>query len=181
VLKKYGLAPEVDVKLRALFGNHPLRLSALQAGQVDGTVMSMPYNKMAVKMGFRELVHLREVIQTPQGGLVATVQKIRREPDLVLRSIKAALMANRFLKENKGEFTKLLAKESGIHDPAVAGLVHEEAVKLFSDNGLVSDDAMQEFIANSKEALKVFREVSASEVADFSFARRAVKEISEGK
>ena len=53
VLKKYGLVPEVDVRLRALFGNHPLRLSALQAGQIDGTVMSMPYNKMAVKDGFQ--------------------------------------------------------------------------------------------------------------------------------
>jgi ABC-type nitrate/sulfonate/bicarbonate transport system substrate-binding protein len=181
VLKKYGLVPEADVKLRALFGNHPLRLSALQAGQIDGTIMSMPYNKMAVKMGFRELVHLREVIKTPQGGLVTTVQKTRSEPELVLRSIKAALTANRFLKENKGEFIKLLAKESGIHDHVVAGLVHEEAVKLFSDNGLVSDEAMQEFIANSKEALKVSREVSISEVADFSFARRAVSEKREGK
>src|SRR5438445_3715080 len=116
VLKKYGLVPEVDVKLRALYGNHPLRLSALQAGQIDGTLMAMPYNKMAVKMGFRELVHLREFIKTPQGGLVTTVQKIRSEPDLVLRTIKAALMANRFLRENKGEFTKLLARESGIQD-----------------------------------------------------------------
>ena len=58
VLKEYGLVPEVDVKIRALYGNHPLRLSALQAGQIDGTVMSMPYNKMAVKIGFKELVHL---------------------------------------------------------------------------------------------------------------------------
>ena len=177
VLKKYGLVPEVDVKLRALFGNHPLRLSALQAGQIDGTIMTMPYNKMAVKMGFRELVHLREVIKTPQGGLVTTVQKIRSEPDLILRTVKAALMANRFLKENKAEFIKLLAKESGIHDPVVAGLVYDEAVNLYSDNGLVSDDAMQEFIANSKETLKVSREVSLSEVADFTFARRAVIEL----
>ena len=181
VLKKYGLVPEADVKLRALFGNHPLRLSALQAGQIDGTIMSMPYNKMAVKMGFRELVHLREVIKTPQGGLVTTVQKTRSEAELVRRSIKAALTGNRFLKENKGEFIKLLAKESGIHDQVVAGWVHEEAVKLFSDNGLVSDEAMQEFIANSKEALKVSREVSISEVADLSFARRAVSEMREGK
>src|SRR5499433_2689066 len=73
LLKKYGLVPEKDVKLRALYGNHPLRLSALQAGQIDGTVMAMPYNKMAVKISFRELVHLREVIHTPQGGLVTTV------------------------------------------------------------------------------------------------------------
>jgi ABC-type nitrate/sulfonate/bicarbonate transport system substrate-binding protein len=181
LLKKYGLMPETDVRLRALFGNHPLRLSALQAGQIDGTVMAMPYNKMAVKMGFRELVHLREVIKTPQGGLVTTVQKIRSEPDLVLRAVKAALMANRFLKENKGEFIKLLAKESGIHDSIVAGLVYEEAVKLYSDNGLISDDAMQEFIANSKESLKVSHEVSISEIADFSFARKAVSEIKESR
>ena len=59
----------------------------------------------------------------------------------------------------------------------VAGLVYEEAVKLYSDNGLISDDAMQEFIANSKESLKVSREVSLSEIADFSFARRAMSEL----
>ena len=177
LLKKYGLVPEVDVKLRALFGNHPLRLSALQAGQIDGTIMTMPYNKIAVKMGFRELVHLREFIKTPQGGLVTTVQKIRTEPELVLRAVKAALMANRFLKENKSDFMKLLAKESGVNDPVVAGLIHEEIVKLYSDTGLISDDAMQEFIANSKETLKVSREVSISEVADFSFARKAMSEL----
>ena len=181
VLKKYGLVPEVDVKLRALFGNHPLRLSALQAGQIDGTIMTMPYNKMAVKMGFRELVHLREFIKTPQGGLVTTTQKIRSEADTILRTIKTALLANRFLKENKGEFVKLLAKESGVHDPVVAGLIHEEIVKLYSDTGLISDEAMQEFIATSKETLKVSREVSFAEVADFSFARKAMGEIKEGR
>jgi NitT/TauT family transport system substrate-binding protein len=177
VLRKYGLTPETDVKLRALYGNHPLRLSALQAGQIDGTVMSMPFNKMAVKLGFRELVQLRDFIKTPQGGLVTTLQKIRGEPEMILRTVKATLHGNRFLKENKVEFTKLLTKESGVHDPVVAGLIHEEIVKLYSDTGIVSDDAMQEFIANAKEALKTSRDVSFAEVADFSFARRAVSEL----
>lgn len=181
VLKKYGLVPEVDVKLRALFGNHPLRLSALQAGQIDGTVMSMPYNKMAVKLGYKELVHLREIIKTPQGGLVTTMQKIRGEPDLILRTIRAVLLANRFLKQNKNDFAKLLAKESGIHDPVVAGLIHEEIIKLYSDTGVVSDEAIQEFIANSKETLKSTREIAASEIADLSFARRAAGEIKDSK
>lgn len=177
VLKKYGLAPEQDVKLRTIFGNHPLRLSALQAGQIDGTIMTMPYNKMAVKMGFRELVHLRDFVKTPQGGLVTTLQKIRAEPDAILRAVKAALAGNRFLKENKAEFIKLLAKESGVNDPPVAALIHEEVVKLYSDNGVVSDEAMHEFIATAKETLKITREVSFSEVADFSFARRAAGEM----
>jgi len=177
VLKKYGLTPDADVKIRVLFGNHPLRLSALQAGQIDGTVMAMPFNKMAVKMGFRELVQLRDIIKTPQGGLVTTLQKIRGEPEIIVRTIKAALMGNRFLKENKGEFEKLLAKESGVRDPVVAGLIHEEIVKLYSDNGVISDEAMQELIASSKEVLKTSRDVSFAEVADFSFARRAVSEL----
>ena len=98
-----------------------------------------------------------------------------------MRSDQSRPAANRYLKENKGEFTKLLAKESGVHDPVVAGLIHEEIVKLYSDTGLVSDEAMQEFIANSKETLKSSREILFSEVADFSFARKAVSELKESK
>jgi hypothetical protein len=76
---------------------------------------------------------------------------------------------------------KLLAKESGVQDQAVASLIHEEIIKLYSDSGLVSDEAMQEFIATAKETLKVSREVSGAEVADFSFARKAVIELREGR
>jgi hypothetical protein len=76
---------------------------------------------------------------------------------------------------------KLLAKESGVHDLVVAGLIHEEIVKLYSDTGVISDEAMQELIGSSKEVLKTSREVSFAEVADFSFARRAVDEIREAK
>jgi hypothetical protein len=64
-----------------------------------------------------------------------------------------------------------------VHDPVVAGLIHEEIVKLYSDTGIVSDDAMQEFIANAKESIKSSRDVSFAEIADFSFARRAVSEL----
>jgi hypothetical protein len=64
-----------------------------------------------------------------------------------------------------------------VRDPVVAGLIHEEIVKLYSDNGVISDEAMQELIASSKEVLKTSRDVSFAEVADFSFARRAVSEL----
>jgi hypothetical protein len=85
------------------------------------------------------------------------------------------------LKQNKGEFVKVLAKESGIYDPMVAELVHEEAVKLYSDTGLISDEAMHEFISASKESLKTSREVAVSEVADFSLASRAATELRAGR
>jgi hypothetical protein len=36
---------------------------------------------------------------------------------------------------------KLPAKESEIHDQEVAGLIHEEIGKLYSDTGVASDEA----------------------------------------
>jgi hypothetical protein len=38
----------------------------------------------------------------------------------------------------------------------------------------------QEFIANSKEAVKTSRQVAASEIADFNLARRAAGELKDG-
>jgi hypothetical protein len=63
----------------------------------------------------------------------------------------------------------------------VAALIHEEIINLYSDTGLVSDEALQEFIVNSKEALKSSRQVSPSEIADLSFARRASADLKGGK
>jgi len=53
----------------------------------------------------------------------------------------------------------------------------EEAVKFFRYR-LVSDGVMQEFIAKSKETLKVLGRFRFTEVADFSFARRAISDLS---
>jgi len=45
---------------------------------------------------------------------------------------------------------KLLAKETGVYDPVVAGLIHEEIFKFYSDTGLIADDTMDALIANLK-------------------------------
>ena len=79
---------------------------------------------------------------------------------------------------------KVLAAVSGplIHFIFVnSRLELDEIVKLYSDTGLVLDEAMQEFIANSREAVKASRQVPPSEIADFSCARRAAAELKEGK
>ncbi len=136
---------------------------------------------MRLRLTVSERSHLRDLLETPLGGLVTKGQKSRIEPDMVVRTIETALMGDRFLKANKAEFLYLLAKVSGIHDHGVAGLIREEKVKSHADTELVSDEAMQEFLANSKQALKVSREVSVAKIADFSFTRMAVSEIEQSK
>ena len=53
-LKKYGVNPD-DTKILAVRST-PARLAALKGGGIDATFLSLPYNKMALKLGFRELM-----------------------------------------------------------------------------------------------------------------------------
>ena len=48
MLERHSLKPDVDAKIVALGGGSGLRLAALQGRSVDGVMLSMPQNKMAV-------------------------------------------------------------------------------------------------------------------------------------
>jgi NitT/TauT family transport system substrate-binding protein len=172
-LRKYGLVPDVDVKIVALGGGSALRLAALQGKRIEGTLLAMPQNKMAVKLGFRELVFMKDLIGIPYVGLSTNLRKIQSERATIVRAIRGTLKAIRFLKENRGEALKIMAGELGIKDREVANLVYDDAIKLYSDTGIPTDASMIEDIASAKETQGITREVSISDVADWRFAREA--------
>jgi NitT/TauT family transport system substrate-binding protein len=177
LLKKYGLVPDADVKIIALGGGSGLRLAALEGKRIDGTLLAMPQNKMAVKMGFRELVYMKDLIGIPYVGLSTNTRKMQKDPDTIVRAIRATLKAIRFIKENKEEILKVMAKELGIKDREVAALVYDDATKLYSDTGIPSEASMLEDIAVAKETQGVTRKVSISDVADWGFAREASRQL----
>jgi ABC-type nitrate/sulfonate/bicarbonate transport system substrate-binding protein len=176
-LKKHGLAPDADVRIVALGGGDTLRLAALQAGKIDGALLAMPHNKTAVKAGFRELVYLKDLIKQPYVALSANTRKMQSDRETIVGTIRGTLGAIRFIQENKGEIVKVMAKEFAMTDPEVAHLVYEDAIKLYADNAIPSDASMMEGIANGKETQGITREVAISEVADWSFAREAARDL----
>ncbi len=178
-LKKYGLMPDVDVKIVALGGGSALRLAALQGRRIDGTLLAMPQNKIAVKLGFRELVFMKDLIGIPYVGLSTNLGKIQSDPEIIVRTVRGTLKAVAFIKGNKGEIINVMAKEFGIKDRDVASMVYDDAVKLYSDIGIPTDASMMEDIASAKETQGISREVSISDVADWRFAREATKELRE--
>ena len=174
LLRKHGLVPETDVKIVGL-GGSSLRLAALRGGQIEGTLLSAPYNKSAVKLGFVELAFMKDVRKVPSGGLATSTRKIQGEPDSIIRTIKATLRAIRLIKSDKEATISAMAKELGMKDRDIAAMVYEDGVKLFSDTGIPSEASMIEEIETAKEILGVTRDVSVSEVADWSFARTALQ------
>ena len=176
LLTKYGLVPEADVTILSL-GGSGIRLASLQGGKIDGTLLSAPHNKAAVKMGFRELIWMKDLRGVPSGGLATSLRKIQNDPDSIIRAIRATLRAIQFIKRNKEETLKLMNKELGINDSEISSMVYDDAVKLYSDTGVPSDASMMEEIASAKEILGISKDVSPSDVADWSFARIALKAL----
>jgi NitT/TauT family transport system substrate-binding protein len=176
LLRKHGLAPETDVKIVPL-GGSSLRLAALKGGQIDGTLLSAPHNKSAVKLGFVELAHMKDVRKVPSGGLATSIRKIQNDTDSIIRAIRATLKAVRFIKNDKEATLRAMAKELGMKDREIASMVYDDGVKLFSDTGIPSEASVLEEIETAKEILGVTRDISVSEVADWSFVRTALQSL----
>ena len=70
-----------------------------------------------------------------------------------------------------------MGKELGISDRDVAGLVYDDAIKLYSDTSIPTDASMMEDIASAKETQGVTGKVSISDVADWGFAREASRHL----
>ena len=98
-----------------------------------------------------------------------------------MRAIKATLKAIRFIKTNKEETLKLMASELAIKDRKIGALVYEDAVQLYSDTGIPSEDSMSEDIISARKIQGLAREVPASAVADWSFARGAFEMVEREK
>jgi hypothetical protein len=56
-------------------------------------------------------------------------------------------------------------------------MVYDDGIKLYSDTGTPSDSSMMEEIGIAKEFLGISRDVAIAEVADWSFARIALKGV----
>jgi NitT/TauT family transport system substrate-binding protein len=174
LLTKYGLTPDSDVTIVSL-GGSGVRLTSLQGGKIDGTLLSAPHNKAAVKAGFRELFWMKDLRGVPSGGLATSLRKIQNDPDFIVRAIRTTLKAIQFIKRNKEETLKLMAKELAIKDREISSMVYDDGVKLYSDTGVPTEASMLEEIAIAKEVLGITKEVPASDIADWSFARTALK------
>ena len=100
MIKHFGLEPEKDVKF-ASGGLTEGRLARLQQGLIDATVVPVPLDLQAKKLGLNVLARAYEIFTYPEGGLVTTTMKIKGKPDEVKRVIRAGIKASRYIKANR--------------------------------------------------------------------------------
>jgi ABC-type nitrate/sulfonate/bicarbonate transport system substrate-binding protein len=175
LLKDAGLDADKDMVLRVI-GNTPERLLALRSGVVDATTLTVPVDIQAEKFGLRRLAFMGELLESLSGGLSVSERWIQQRPDQIKKVITVVLRAMVQARAQRAETIGLIAARFKI-ERDVAEKAFDLVLKTWSDDGLVTDQAVQAAIDESLRLAGSKQQVPVSRVVDFGFAREANREL----
>ena len=175
MFKQGGVDPERELKIIPL-GAERSRYTALREGIVDVAVLSPPADSEAIRLGFNVLSRFFEHFKLPFTGLGVNTKKLKEKPDEVKRMIKAALRANRFVRQNREGTIQTLM--DWVHvDRESAAATYDSTWRIFSEDGNIAESGLRLVIDQGRQAMKIDRPVAIEEVADFAPLREAQKEL----
>ena len=176
-LSRSGLDPNKDLTILPIGGGSPERFAALASGSVDATVVTSPSEYAAEKQGLRILVSARdlaELVRIPLTGIGATQKKMEKDPDEIVRLLRALRSATLLLVEKPeyavGLFEKLLRV-----DPPLAEKLYRLYRDQYNPDLALPDSVVEDLLAvgtfRLKEKPKTAFNLQA--VRDWSFAEKA--------
>ena len=120
--------------------------------------------------GFRRFLYLGDIIELPLSGIAVMESKLQNQRDQVKRFVRATIRGTRFMKQNRAETIEMLADYLKI-TPSQAAKAYDASMDSFSDDGLISDKAVNMDVQLAKERLKMTKEIPLSQLVDWSLVR----------
>lgn len=150
-LKKYSLEPDRDVKILQM-GGQPEIVAGMQAGVVQGGILTSPADVKAKKAGFVMLANFaKEGIDYPTTSLVSTRSTIKKDRDTVKRFLMAYSEAVDVLFRDKELALKILGKWTRTQDPAMLESSYEYATNFIERPPRLPYKATENIIATMAE------------------------------
>ena len=174
-LRGGGLDPKKDVTIIQVGGSAG-RLSALQSGAIQATVLVAPFNFQAEKMGYRSLLWLGKVMDLPQGGVGTYERRLKENPEEVVRVMRAVSRGIQFIKSHREETVNFMMEWLNL-DRSAAEPVYPILLESLADFGLPEDSVIQSAVDAAKFQFRMDKEVPLDQVRDWSFAKRARDEL----
>ena len=177
MLVRNGLDPNKDVTLLSVTGSPDARFAALIGGSIDATVVNSPFEYRAEQKGFKTLLAVKEMaefVRIPINGLSTSQRKIDREPDEIVRMLRALRNAILFL-QNQREIGAGLVEKLLKLDRPVAERYYALYREQYNPDLTVPDSVVEEWISVGTFRAKEKITAKAQTVVDWSFAEKAKK------
>ncbi len=148
-LKTFGLNPDKDVTY-IVAGSPDSRLALLKGGVVDATVLIAPQTLAAKNAGFNILYDMSDLaIPYQSAGIASLKSYIRNNRDSVLSAMKAIIGAIHFIKVNKRDTMKVLAKYLRLNDMELVEEAYNFSQKRLLSKPLPEPEGIKTVLENS--------------------------------
>jgi ABC-type nitrate/sulfonate/bicarbonate transport system substrate-binding protein len=176
ILQQNNLSPEKDVTLISI-GTPDGRATAMVSGAVDGSLLSAQEAVRLIQQGFKTLPYPATV--RASAPWTTNADLIKKDPDLVYRFVKGALMGHLFYASRKAEALPMILKFQSSDDQAYEEVIYDLTKPILTAEGSLSEQEQKDVIEDIKKAQKVEQAIPPADVFDFQFAARAYKELKE--
>jgi NitT/TauT family transport system substrate-binding protein len=176
ILRKYGMNPEKDVTFLQIGGSSS-RYAALDSGSIDAAMLVPPFNKLAKKRGFNEILSFNEIMSIPLGGLAVHTQKMKEKPDEIVKMIRAMLKGVDYIRNHKTEIVSIMESKWGIKEADIREGIYRDIAGIYTRDGIASDETMKNVIQLVRDTRKSKDNVGLSDIVDWTFAKRAQAEL----
>jgi NitT/TauT family transport system substrate-binding protein len=180
-LTHFGLTEQDVQYLRSRIENQ-VRLEQLRLGQIDAGAFNPPLNLQAKREGFNVLVSTKDIYPLPLTGVAARASSLTdaKERDVLLRFLKGTVAAMEWIRANRGAASAEMADWLG-YDRALAEETYDASLQGMSADGTAGEVAMRNAIQAALEGGSAGRTVAIADVADWSLAQQALREVRAGQ
>ena len=174
IIVQNGLSPERDFIILNM-GGTPERYAALRAGTLAASMLSAPHSLRAEKDGFTRIAVTRDYVDVPGTAFVVHADKIKKQPQMVKRFLRASLRAMNFIRDNRADTTQMIVREFAM-DQEVAGLAYKQLLELLSVDGKNRIEGYQLLVDYARAAQKIERPIHAAQMIDETLLDEIMRE-----
>jgi NitT/TauT family transport system substrate-binding protein len=176
LFRKFGLEPNKDIFL-AVTGGTTERLSAVEAGRTDATLVTPSELPRTRKQGLVEVYDMAELGIEVQGNGFATSRSfIRSQRPIVLGALKGYVEAIYYIHRNRDETRKIVARYLRTSDPEVLDATYEAFVKVVSKKPYPTLKGIQFLLDEVATKLPQAKSAKPEQFVDLSLLQQLEKE-----
>lgn len=171
-----GLSVETDLKMLQL-GGDANRLVALKTGKIQYTFLGAAASEQARTQGLKVLATAKQMeIPFPWTSVVVNESWLEANREVAYRYVKAVTEAIWFMKHNRAESERIIAKYMRVDDPHLATVEYDFNVPLFPDLPYPTIEGMRLILENLVAENPEFSRHDPKEFADSSIVDRLKRE-----
>ena len=176
IVQKNGLVPNKDV-ISLVIGGQEDTVLALRTGRIAAALLTPPRPLVLQREGFNRIAYSGDYMPTyPSGGIGVTDEKIKTAPNDVRAFVKGSVRGLQFARQNRPETIKILSDYFHLKDQALSEQLFDLYLSRLPANGSADEAWMKGAIEFTQKSLGgASKEVTPSQVFDFSFVRKAVR------